>query len=78
MSVLFVIKLEFKKRVDQMSIKGLAYLYLRKFALNYNDGSFGYAISGQDFIATKLFDDSVLNTLIRKVYWSGRVDFYSS
>lgn len=68
-------KTEFVNRLKKLSIKGTAYLYLRKLALNFNDGSFGYAISGSDYIVTPLFEDSPFNSVIRKIYWPGRARF---
>lgn len=64
-------KAEFKERIKELWPEKLAYLYGRKLVMNYNDGSFGYALTGSDFIADPLAADSVLNTWIRFFYRPG-------
>ena len=43
--------------------------------MNYNDGSFGYALGGEDFVSEKLSEDTALNSWIRYFYWPGRSGF---
>jgi hypothetical protein len=64
-------KAEFKERIKELWPDKLAYLYGRKLVMNYTDGSFGYALTGEDFIADPLTADSVLNTWIRFFYRPG-------
>ncbi|MBP3198632.1 MAG: glycosyltransferase family 39 protein [Butyrivibrio sp.] len=68
-------KAKFKERIKEMWPYKLIYLYIRKLTMNYNDGSFGYGLGGEDFISEKLFDDTVINAGIRYFYWPGRNGF---
>ncbi|WP_026520189.1 hypothetical protein [Butyrivibrio sp. FCS006] len=61
-------KSEFEKRVKNLWPDKLLFLYGRKLTMNYNDGSFGYALTGADFISDPLEDDSAINTWIRYFY----------
>ncbi|WP_026653826.1 glycosyltransferase family 39 protein [Butyrivibrio proteoclasticus] len=66
-----------KQRIADLGISGFGNLYIHKIALNFNDGSFGYAISGMDYIEQK-FDDGeqLFGNIVKKIYWPGRGRFF--
>ena len=63
------------ERLSDLGFSGLVKLYSKKLVIDYNDGSFGYGLTGGDFVTTQILEDAPWNVWARYIFMPGRGGF---
>ena len=63
------------ERLSDLGFSGLMKLYSKKLVIDYNDGSFGYGLTGADFVSEQIVDDAPWNVWARYIFMPGRDGF---
>lgn len=66
-------KKEIKRRVKDLGISGVTELYMTKLIINNNDGSFGYGIPEDEFVADDFGNDN--RGIMQNVIWPNEKGF---
>ena len=63
------------ERLSDLGFTGLMKLYSKKLVIDYNDGSFGYGLTGGEFVSSQIVEDPPWNSWARYIFMPGRGGF---